>query len=68
MITVSGGCDLAEKLANQAMTNLADRILPAWRRGHRVEEDQWHISIRPVPRLDQRSPASTLCSWSGARF
>jgi hypothetical protein len=27
--------------------------LPAWRRGHRVEEDRWHVSIRPVPRLDQ---------------
>ena len=27
--------------------------LPAWRRGHRVEEDRQHLSIRPVPRLDQ---------------
>jgi hypothetical protein len=33
--------------------------LPAWRRGHRVEEGRWHLSIRPVPRLDQ-GPQSGL--------
>jgi hypothetical protein len=27
--------------------------LPAWRRGHRVKEGRRHVSIRPVPRLDQ---------------
>jgi hypothetical protein len=33
-----------------------DRVhpcLPAWRRGHRVEEDRWRISVRPAPRPDQ---------------
>jgi hypothetical protein len=33
------------------------QCLPAWRRGHRVDEGRWHVSIRPVQRLDQ-SPQS----------
>ena len=43
--------------------------LPTWRRGHRVEEGRWHVSIWPVPGLDQRpqSRQRSRCSGSAAR-
>jgi hypothetical protein len=45
------------------------RILPAWGRGYRFKEDRQHLSIRPVPRLDQgqQSPPASPCSGRGAR-
>jgi hypothetical protein len=41
-----------EHIAEDGPCRLCAR-LQAWRRGHRVEEGRQHLSIRPVPRLDQ---------------
>jgi bifunctional non-homologous end joining protein LigD len=45
------GILLNEHIAEDGATVFAHAV-PARRRGHRVEEDRWHVSIRPVPRLD----------------
>jgi bifunctional non-homologous end joining protein LigD len=44
--------------------------LPAWRRGHRVEEGRQHLSIRPMPSLDQgpRSRQHRRAAGRGAKF
>jgi hypothetical protein len=50
-----------------------DRVrprVPAWRRGSRFEDGRWHLSVRTVPRVDQRSaiPQASPCSGSEAEI
>jgi hypothetical protein len=40
--------------------------LPVGRRGHRVEEGRWHLSIQPVPRLDQGTQSRQQRRAAGA--
>jgi hypothetical protein len=51
------GCCASPRPASYSMsTSPRCRLrarLPAWGRGHRVEEGRWRLSIWPVPRLDQ---------------
>jgi hypothetical protein len=41
--------------------------LPAWRRGHRVKEGRKHVSIWPVPRLDQGPQSAQHRRAAGAQ-
>src|SRR5262249_55035349 len=51
---------------SRRMALLYSRRLPARRRGHRLEEGRWHLSIGSMPGLDQGSQSRERRSAAGA--